>query len=115
MSVNRYAPAAEYLPETGEYVGSMDELPDGQYVAFADYDALRRKLAGARADKDAWMHEFHATIAEQQAQLAEARELLATSHTDGLHWKTWRTWKGKRDAFLAATAGPAPGSSPAMP
>ena len=47
MSVNRYAPAAEYRTETGEYIGSMDELPDGQYVALADYDALARELAEA--------------------------------------------------------------------
>ena len=35
-------------------------------------------------------------------ELDEARELLATSHTDGLHWNMWRAWKARRDAFLAA-------------
>ena len=49
MSVERYSPAAEYLPETGEYIGSMDELPDGDYVAFADYAALQRELAEAHS------------------------------------------------------------------
>jgi hypothetical protein len=53
---------------------------------YCEIERLRRELAEARADKDAWMHEFHATIAEQQAQLAEARGLLreardAVEHT----------------------------------
>ncbi len=88
-----------------QYAGQGFEVdPAGKWVAIEDYDAihaawtaaaaramdngaaanalraeierLERELAEARADKDAWMHEFHATIAEQQAQLAEARGLL---------------------------------------
>jgi len=39
------------------------------------------------------------------ARLAEARELLATSHTDGLHWKTWRQWRERKSALLAEKEG----------
>ena len=45
------------------------------------------------------------------AEVATLRELLRTSHTDGLHWKTWRQWKAARDAALAAPTSAA-GSTP---
>ena len=77
MSVKRYDPSTEYIG-TGEYIGSMDELPDGDYVAFEDYARLQRELA-------------------------EARELIASATNESLlDYDVWLDWKARRDAFLAA-------------
>ena len=33
----------------------------------------------------------------KERECERLRELLRTSHTDGLHWKTWRQWKEARE------------------
>jgi hypothetical protein len=72
-------------------------------------DLLRRELAEAQATASARGALLDSYVlggwvdAERLArELAEARELLSTSHTDGLHWKTWRQWRERKAAFLGA-------------
>ena len=49
--VKRFTESLRYIG-TGEYVPEMQESPDGEYVAFDDYDRLRSQLAEARARVD---------------------------------------------------------------
>jgi hypothetical protein len=76
------------------------------YCKDDEIDRLRRELAEAQ-DKIA---ELRQALAEEMSdeinvKLAEARELLRTSHTDGLHWKTWRQWRERKSALLAEKEG----------
>ena len=97
MNANRYTPAAEYLPETGEYIGSMDELPDGEYVAFADYDRLQRELAYARSTGD----ECALEVDGLRRGLTDANALLREA--PGMQWKSdveYADWRRRINEHL---------------
>jgi predicted RNase H-like nuclease (RuvC/YqgF family) len=70
----------------------------------AEIELLRRDLAEAESFRIEFRNLATAhfvRIGELERELAEARGLLRTSHTDGLHWKTWRQWRERKSALLA--------------
>lgn len=72
-----------YSPDTN---GRMREWPDGDYVSWDDYDALRTELAEANADFVRIANEREALLAERdrlKQLLAETR----TSMIEAIHWE----------------------------